>query len=171
MRHLLLMVFLLPVPCFAQDRGNLADQQQCYQQAQKYVADKTASQDKKDFSGEPSEPFHFEQAHYDPKAQVCYVNYTHISYTYRADSQIGHRKFVLRYAVDDAFEGKPIAFLTVGVDTTDGYKEYVAGGPSCEVNGTGCTCEVNGTRCSSRAEYHLMVWKLIPAFKPTEAKK
>jgi hypothetical protein len=159
---LILPLILITSTSTKAQNGSLADQQKCYQQSHQYVADKTATQKKIGFSGEPAEPHEFEQAHYDAKAQICYVEYTHVDYTYALASTYGHRIYVMQYFVDNAFEGREIAGLTIMVDWTNGYVETTGASSG--------SCHVNGEKCSSHAEFNGLLWVFIPAFRPVEAR-
>jgi len=145
------VLLLFAVGAQAQTRGSVSDQQLCYQQARQYVADQT-----KGLTTSPAEPYTFEQAHYAPETKTCYVRYGHISNTFPADSNLHNVVYVRQILVADAFEGRLVAMVTIGIDQTNGYKESVY------TSGRG-GCQVNGVDCSSHAEFNGLLGKLVPA--------
>jgi hypothetical protein len=149
------ILLLAATPAFAQtqkERGEIADQTACYQQARVYLADL----DKMNGA-----TYKLEHAHYDPKSRICYAQ---IKWTLDITETVSQdpkedQAFVEDIAVVDAFEGRQIA-------------QYV---DSYHFTKTGATwsapsaCNVNGEKCKERAVFNYLLWKLVPAFKPIDA--
>jgi len=138
----------------------VGDKVACYNQAQAYV-DRQNKESTPLMPGESwSKPVYgLDQAHYDAKAQVCYLQMRRGFSVFPPDSR--SRSTVEEVAVLDAFEGKTIALF---VDTVDYPK--TAEGKITQSKPE--VCDVNGAKCSSREEFNGLLWKLIPAFQPVD---
>jgi hypothetical protein len=140
----------------SQQHTLLGDKKACYNQAQAYVA--TQNQNSVALPGKPwaKTSYSFGQAHYDAKAQVCFVLMNTSMPVFPPDST--YHSQVEQVIVDDAFEGKRIAIYTAAW-SMDQRGEMTHGEPT--------NCEVEAKRCSARPEFNRLLWKLIPAFQPT----
>lgn len=140
-----------------QRRATLGDRRACYDQAQAYVAKR--NENSAALPGEPwaKTSYSFGQAHYDARAQICYVLVNTTMPVFPPDS--AHHSQVEQVIVDDAFEGKRIAIYT-NARSVDGAGQITSSKPT--------DCEVNGEKCSARPEFNRLLWKLIPAFQPAD---
>lgn len=88
----------------------------------------------------------FEQAHFDAKTQTCYVEF-----------DTAMTSGLISISVADAFEAKTIAqCIHPLLPKPDGKLEF---------------CGVNGHHVNSRAEFNSLLWDMIPAFEPVDAKE
>lgn len=137
-------------------RADLADKRACYEQAQKYVADRNAERATEKI--QQGSPYRFELAHYDATTQVCYVQLERDTPSFPPGSK--SHAVVEEILVVDAFEGQTIAFFVGG---------WTANEKGALTFSEPTACHVNGEKCHSRPAFNGLLWKLIPAFQPVDA--
>lgn len=143
----------------SQQHSILDDKKKCWDQAQAYVAKKNA-----DLGPAPvlpdypelHKPYEFEQAHYDAKTQICYVQMSRGMSMFPPGGAL--EGVISEVIVADAFEGKEIAHYDQSW-STDSKTGKTTWAESTE-------CQVNGQKCGSRPEFNSLLWESIPAFQP-----
>lgn len=112
MKFAALLLALASSSALAQ-KASLTEQKACYEQAQRYLADNNAVNQRM----KPPVQYVFLQAHYDSKEETCYV-----------ESSSDFSSSGMWIVVEDAFEGKAIAKCFFALDLTEKP-------PDCQVNG------------------------------------
>jgi len=154
--------------------ADMADQRTCYEQA-RVVVDRIAKEDK-DYAEKNNSNAIGSQinygisylggAHFDAASKTCYVErikMTTMSFGTLDKPDSVRITIMNQVEIEDAFEGKSIASF-FGTSTKNGAGEnpFEDAPPS--------VCQVNGEKCDSRAVFNGLLWKLIPAFRPVDAK-